>query len=339
MKFPESDIYKLKQLLASRKKIVIVTHRNPDGDALGSSLGFKFFLEKKNQEVDFVSPTAYTQNLSWIQGTKDILVNEGEAGKKLCEAKIKAADIIFCLDFNALSRLENLGEIIKSAPAEKVMIDHHQQPEDFASLVFSNVSYCSTAEMVYDIIADLDEENLVDEKTAECLYVGLATDNGFFQFSNTTANALQVASALVARGARPEYVSEKVNNIFRETRLRFFGYCLHEKLKLVKNGSVAYMMITQAEIKKFYLQGGDSEGLVNYAFKIDGVKVSAYFSEEPDRIKISFRSRGDIDVNTFARTFFEGGGHKNAAGGKSMINLEMTEKKFLEALESLNLKS
>ena len=339
MKFPKSDIDKLKQLLASRKKIVIVTHRNPDGDALGSSLGFKFFLEKKNQEVDFVSPTAYTQNLSWIQGTKDILVNEGEAGKKLCEAKIKAADIIFCLDFNALSRLENLGEIIKSAPAEKVMIDHHQQPEDFASLVFSNVSYCSTAEMVYDIIADLDEENLVDEKTAECLYVGLATDNGFFQFSNTTANALQVASALVARGARPEYVSEKVNNIFRETRLRFFGYCLHEKLKLVKNGSVAYMMITQAEIKKFYLQGGDSEGLVNYAFKIDGVKVSAYFSEEPDRIKISFRSRGDIDVNTFARTFFEGGGHKNAAGGKSMINLEMTEKKFLEALESLNLKS
>ena len=339
MKFPQPDIDKLKQLLASRKKIVIVTHRNPDGDALGSSLGFKFFLEKKNQEVDFVSPTAYTQNLSWIQGTKDILVNEGEAGKKLCEAKIKAADIIFCLDFNALSRLENLGEIIKSAPAEKVMIDHHQQPEDFASLVFSNVSYCSTAEMVYDIIADLDEENLVDEKTAECLYVGLATDNGFFQFSNTTANALQVASALVARGARPEYVSEKVNNIFRETRLRFFGYCLHEKLKLVKNGSVAYMMITQAEIKKFYLQGGDSEGLVNYAFKIDGVKVSAYFSEEPDRIKISFRSRGDIDVNTFARTFFEGGGHKNAAGGKSMINLEMTEKKFLEALESLNLKS
>lgn len=339
MKFPESLIGKLKQILASKKKIVIVTHRNPDGDALGSSLGFKFFLEKKNHEVDFVSPTAFTQNLNWIHGTKEVLVCENEMGKKLCEAKIKAADIIFCLDFNALSRLEGLGEIIKNSPAEKIMIDHHQQPEEFASLAFSDVKYCATAEMIYDIIADLGEENLIDEKTAECLYVGLATDNGFFQFSNTTPNALRVAAALVERGARPEYVSEKVNNIFRETRLRFFGYALHEKLKLVKNGSVAYMMITQAEIKKFYLQGGDSESLVNYPFKIESVKVSVYFSEEPDRIKISFRSRGDIDVNAFARNFFEGGGHKNAAGGKSKLTLELTEKKFLEALESLEMKN
>jgi phosphoesterase RecJ-like protein len=339
MKFSEELIGKLRQLLSSKKKIVIVTHRNPDGDALGSSLGFKFFLEKKNHEVDFISPTPFTQNLSWIPGTKEILVYENELGKKICEAKIAGADIIFCLDFNALSRLETLGDIINKSAAEKVMIDHHQQPENFASLVFSNVKYCSTAEMIYDIIADLNEESLVDEKTAECLFVGLATDNGFFQFSNTTPNALQVAASLVERGAKPEYVSEKVNNIFRETRLRFFGYCLNEKLKLVKNGSVAYMLITQPEIKKFYLQGGDSEGLVNYPFKIEGVKVSAYFSEEPDRIKISFRSRGDIDVNTFARTYFEGGGHKNAAGGKSMLSLAMTEKKFLDALESLELKN
>jgi phosphoesterase RecJ-like protein len=145
-----------------------------------------------------------------------------------------------------------------------------------------------------------------------------------------------VASALVAKGARPDYVSEKINNIFRETRLRFFGYCLNEKLKLVKNGQVAYMMINQSEIKKFNLQSGDSEGLVNYPFKIDGVKVSVYFSEEPERIKISFRSRGDIDVNAFARANFEGGGHKNAAGGISTIGLAATEKKFIEALEQLD---
>src|SRR5690606_32339581 len=144
---------------------------------------------------------------------------------------------------------------------------------------------------------------------------GLVMDNGFFQFSNTTPNALRVGAELVAKGVKPEYISERVNNNFRETRLRYFGYCLHEKLKLVKGGQVAYMMLTQAEIKSFNLQSGESEGLVNYPFKIEGVKVSAYFSEEADRIKISFRSRGDVDMNTFARTHFEGGGHRNAAGG------------------------
>ena len=337
MNFPEAGIATLKEILSSPKKVVIVSHRNPDGDALGSSLGWKFFLEKLNHEVSFISPNAYTQNLKWIQGTQDILVHENEIGRKLCEAKIKSADIIFCLDFNALSRLEALGEVIRATAAYKVVIDHHQQPEDFAALLFSNVKYCATSEMLYDIIADLGQTDLIDQRIAECLYVGLATDNGFFQFNNTTPNALKVAAGLVEKGAKPEYVSEKVNNVFRENRLRFFGYCLNEKLKLVKNGTVAYMLVTQAEIKKFNLQAGDSESLVNYPFKIEGVVVSAYFSEEPDRIKISFRSRGEVDVNTFSRTYFEGGGHRNAAGGKSGIGLEKTEKKFLEAIETLKM--
>ncbi len=337
MKFPEASIAALKEILSSPKKIVIVTHRNPDGDALGSSLGWKFFLEKLNHEVSFVSPNAFTQNLKWIQGTEEVMVYENEMGRKLCEAKINAAGFIFCLDFNALSRLEGLGDVIKNAPAAKIMIDHHQQPEDFAVVTFSNTTYCATAEMLYDVIAGLGKTDLIDQRIAECLYIGLATDNGFFQFNNTTPNALRVAAGLVEKGAKPEYVSEKVNNIFRESRLRFFGYCLNEKLKLVNNGTVAYILVTQAEIKKFNLQAGDSEGLVNYPFKIETVQVSAYFSEEPDRIKISFRSRGEVDVNTFARTHFEGGGHRNAAGGKSTIGLEKTEKKFLDVLETLNL--
>ena len=336
MKFLPAHIAQLKDILAVPKNVVIVTHRNPDGDALGSSLGFKFFLEKLGHEVSFISPNAYTVNLKWIKGTDGIMVYENSIGKKMCDAKIKSADLIFCLDFNALSRLENLGEVIKSAAAYKVMIDHHQQPESFADLAFSDTCYCATAEMVYDIIADMGQAELVDAQIAECLYVGLATDNGFFQFNNTTSNAHLVAAALVAKGAKPDYVSEKVNNIFRETRLRFFGYCLNEKLKLVKNNQVAYMMVTQAEIKKFNLQSGDSEGLVNYPFKIEGVKMCAYFSEEPDKVKISFRSRGEVDVNTFARSFFDGGGHRNAAGGMSTATLANTEKKFLESLESMD---
>ncbi|MFM2306083.1 MAG: hypothetical protein RLZZ367_752 [Bacteroidota bacterium] len=337
MRFAEEKVARLKEILSTPKKLVIVTHRNPDGDALGSSLGWKFFLEKLGHEAIFVSPNAYTQNLKWIHGTPDALVHENEIGRKLCEAHFKSADYIFCLDFNALSRLEGLGEIIGKASAPKIVIDHHQQPENFALLLFSDVSYCATSEMLCDLIEDLGGMEHMDARIAENLYTGLVTDNGFFQFNNTTPNALRVASVLVGKGARPDYVSEKVNNVFRETRLRFFGYCLNEKLKLVKGGSVAYILVTQAEIKKFNLQGGDSEGLVNYPFKIEGVQVTAYFSEEPDRVKISFRSRGDVDVNTFARTWFEGGGHRNAAGGKSSLSLEKTEKKFLDALESLKL--
>lgn len=336
MKFDSESISKLKEVIATPKKVVITTHRNPDGDALGSSLGWKMFLEKKGHEVTFISPTAYTSNLSWIPGTSTTVECENSKDRKSCDATIASANLIFCLDFNALTRLEALGSSIANSSAYKVMIDHHQQPESFADLPFSNTKYCATAEMVYDIIADLGELDLIDADIAECLYTGLATDNGFFQFNNTTPNAHMVAAGLLAKGARPDYVSEKVNNIFRETRLRFFGYCLHEKLKLVNDGKVAYMMLSQPEIKKFSLQSGDSEGLVNYPFKIEGVQVSVYFSEEPDRIKISFRSRGEVDVNTFARTYFEGGGHRNASGGKSTLSLAETEKKFLEAISSIN---
>lgn len=337
MKFSTLDIEKLKSLLASPQKGVIVSHKNPDGDALGSSLGWLFFLQKLGHEVVFVSLNDFTKNLSWIPGTELVLPYDNDTKRPTIQDRIEKAEVIFCLDFNALSRVEELGERIKNASAIKVMIDHHQQPESFAALTFSDTSYCATAEMVHDIIVDLGYEELIDGRIALCLYTGLTTDSGFFQFNSTTPNALRVGASLVEKGARPEYVSEKVNNVFKEHRLRFFGYCLHEKLKLVNSGKVAYMMLSQAEIKKFNLQSGDSESLVNYPFKIETVQVSVYFSEDTDRIKISFRSRGEVDVNTFARKNFEGGGHTNAAGGKSLQTLDATEKKFLDLLPTLNL--
>jgi phosphoesterase RecJ-like protein len=337
VKFSTLDIEKLKSLLATPQKVVVVSHKNPDGDALGSSLGWLFFLQKLAHDVVFVSPNDFTKNLSWIPGTDLVLPYDNDTKRPTIQERIEKAEVIFCLDFNALSRVEELGERIKNASAIKVMIDHHQQPESFAALTFSDTSYCATAEMVHDIIVDLGYEELIDGKIALCLYTGLTTDSGFFQFNSTTPNALRVGASLVEKGARPEYVSEKVNNVFKEHRLRFFGYCLHEKLKLVNNGKVAYMMLSQAEIKKFNLQSGDSESLVNYPFKIETVQVAVYFSEDVDRIKISFRSRGEVDVNTFARKNFEGGGHTNAAGGKSLQTLDATEKKFLDLLPTLNL--
>ncbi|MBP7390184.1 MAG: DHH family phosphoesterase, partial [Chitinophagales bacterium] len=186
MKFDKAKIEKLEDYLQSPKQVVIVTHPRPDGDALGSSLGLKMYLEKLNHTVTFITPTDYTKNLSWIPGTDSILTYESNMGKKMCEAKLASAELLFCLDFNAVSRLEDLGAFISASKAVKIVIDHHQQPEDFAEILFSDTSYCATAEMVYDILCDLGGESLIDDKIAECLYTGIATDNGFFQFSNTT---------------------------------------------------------------------------------------------------------------------------------------------------------
>ena len=329
-------ITELKTLLATPKKCVIVTHRQPDGDAMGSSLAWQRFLKALNHDAVFISPTEITQNLDWLPDYKTAISFENEKLKPQAQESIQNAEVIFCLDFNALSRLEGLGEIIAATTATKVLIDHHIQPEDFAQLVFSDTSYAATCEMIHDVIEQLDELDKVDKDTANLLYAGLCTDTGFFQFNNATPNVMRVAGGLIAKGAEPAFISEMVNNIFSEKRLRFFGYCLDRKLQFAKGGKVAYMILSSKEIKRFWLQNGDSEGLVNYPFKIKGVEMSVYFSEEGEKIKISFRSRGTkLDMSTFSRTHFEGGGHFNASGGKSLLSLEETEQKFLKALDDL----
>ncbi len=331
-------IQHLDNLLTGSKRIVIVSHRNPDGDALGSSLGWMLFLRKLGHTINYVSPNSATANLGWMPRISELVSFEDKTTNAKAKELIAAAEVIFCLDFNAITRLEELGSIITASTAAKVMIDHHQQPEDFATFAFNSTAHAATCEMVYDVIEAWEKTELIDTEIAELLYTGLCTDTGFFQFSNATPNVFKAAQALVAKGIRPDYISDKVLNIFHEKRLRFFGYCLQEKMKLVKGGKVAYMSVNQKDIKRFEQQQGDSEGLVNYPFKIEGVLVSVFFSEEPDKVKISFRSRGDeLDMNTFARTYFEGGGHFNAAGGKCKLPLAETEQKFLDALDSLPL--
>jgi phosphoesterase RecJ-like protein len=330
----QESIQALRELLQNPKKCVIVTHPRPDADAIGSSLGWKHYLEKKGHTVSFVSPTHYTANLSWIKGSEWIIDYEDNKGMALAKTKIAEAEVIFCLDFNNIARLEKPGEPVAESKAVKVMIDHHLQPEPF-DISFSNTSYAATCEIIYDIIDGFGDTELIDAKIAENLYAGLVSDTGFFQHPNTTPNVHKVAGALIARGADPAYVSDKVNNIFDSRRLHYFGYALLEKLKVVNDGKVAYISIGQSEARRFNLQLGDNEGLVNYPFKIQGVEVAVLFSEEREKVKISFRSKGDIDVNTFARKYFEGGGHKNAAGGKSLIGMEETEKKFIELVKEL----
>ena len=324
----------LKELLATPKKCIIVTHPRPDADAIGSSLGWKHYLEKKGHAATFISPTHYTANLSWIKGSEWILDFENEKTVKLAKEKIAEADVIFCLDFNNIARLEKPGDSVAASAAVKVMIDHHLQPEPF-NISFSNTDYAATCEIIYDIIDTLGDADLIDATIAENLYAGLVADTGFFQHPNTTPNVHRVAAGLISHGASPDYVSDKINNVFDSRRLHYFGYALLEKLKVVNDGKVAYISIGTSEARRFNLQLGDNEGLVNYPFKIQGVQVAVLFSEEREKVKISFRSKGDIDVNTFARKYFEGGGHKNASGGRSMIGMEETEKKFIELVKEL----
>lgn len=323
-------------LILDKKKSVIVTHRQPDGDAMGASLAWLLFLRNQGCDAHFVSPTDITRNLDWLPNYSEAISFEQEKGKKLAIELLQSAEAIYCLDFNAISRLEELGKLIAASTATKVMIDHHREPESFAQLVFSDVRYAATCEMIFETIQGLEKCNEINKNIATLLYAGLCTDTGFFQFNNTTPNVMQVAGKLIEKGAQPDYVSEMVNNVFHERRLNFFGYCLDRKLKLTCNGKVAYMMVSAKEIKRFHLQNGDSEGLVNYPFKIKGVEMTAYFSEEGDKVKVSFRSRGNVlDMNLFARNHFEGGGHFNASGGKCYLSLEQTEVKFLQALETL----
>ena len=330
----QDSIQALRELLQTSQKCVIVTHPRPDADAIGSSLGWKHYLEKKGHSVTFISPTHYTANLSWIKGSESIVDFEDDKAMKIAKAKIAEAEVIFFLDFNSIARLEKPGDAVAASSAIRVLIDHHLQPEPFP-ISFSNTDYAATCEMIYDIIELLGDGDLIDDTIAENLYAGLVADTGFFQHPNTTPNVHKVAASLVAKGASPAYVSDRVNNIFDSRRLHYFGYALLEKLKVVNEGKVAYISIGQSEARRFNLQLGDNEGLVNYPFKIQGVEVAVLFSEEREKVKISFRSKGDIDVNTFARKYFEGGGHKNASGGRSMIGMEETEKKFIELVKEL----
>lgn len=329
----KKKISALGNLLETPQHILIVTHPNPDGDAFGSVLSLSLFLQKYGHQTTVVSPSNFTKNFYWLPGIETL--ESFESNKEKLIEKVKTAETIFCLDFNTLTRIEEIGTHIAASKAVKVMIDHHQMPENFADITFSDTKYAATCEYLYDIFCELGKNEWIDKDIALNLYTGLATDTGFFNFNNTTDNVHKVAGALITAGVSPDFVQDKVFNIFREERLRYFGYCLQNRLKVVHHGKLAYMMVTKEDAAKFHLQAGDNEGLVNFPFKIEGVEVAVLFTEEIGKVKISFRSKGKIDVNDFARKYFEGGGHINAAGGKSKLSISDTEMSFLNKSKEL----
>jgi bifunctional oligoribonuclease and PAP phosphatase NrnA len=328
------DLPALQSLLAAPKKVVIVTHFKPDADALGSSLGLAGYLIKKGHSVDVITPSDYPDFLAWMPGKEIVtaLSKDSKAPEKKAQVLIAKAEVIFCLDFSNLKRINELGDMVKVATAKKMMIDHHLEPEHFADFEKWDVSSASTAELIYELIDELGEKELIDEDIANCLYAGLMTDTGGFRHNNTTHKEFEVASELVSRGAKPSEVAKNIYDTNSLERLRLTGYVLSQKLIVLPEFSTAYMTITWEELNRFGAQTGDTEGLVNYGLSIKGIKMAVLMYDRKEEIKLSFRSLADFDVNSLARKHFEGGGHKNASGGQSKLSLEETMKKFLAIL-------
>lgn len=324
----------LKALLSSPKKVAIVTHFKPDADALGSSLGLAGFLRKKGHRVDVITPSDYPEFLAWMPGSETVIAlskNSKEPAQKSA-AIISESDIIFCLDFSSLNRINELGDMVRQASAVKVMIDHHLEPEHFADYEKWDIKDASTAQLVYDFIVSLGEQYLVDASTANCLYAGLMTDTGGFRHNNTTAKEFKVAEELTQLGANPSEVARLVYDVNSLARLRLTGYVLNHKLTVLPEYRTAYMTLSQEELRKFDVQTGDTEGLVNYGLSIKDVQLSVLMYDRGEEIKISFRSLGTFSVNELARAHFEGGGHRNASGGSSKLSLNQTLEKFLKVL-------
>jgi phosphoesterase RecJ-like protein len=320
----------LRNILSTPKKVLITTHQNPDGDAMGSSLGLARYLKKKGHQVTVITPTNYPDFLKWLPGNSEVLIYPYNFSQSKTVAH--EAEVIFCLDFNALGRINELGEQVKHSSAVKVMIDHHQQPEDFAAYQLWDVTASSTAELIYDFIKLMGDPELIDREIADCLYTGLLTDTGGFQHPNTTPKVMRVAAEMLEQGVDSSTIYHTVFNSFTEQRLRLFGYSITEKLKVFPDLHAATISLSREEIQRFNVKSGDTEGIVNYPLKVVGIHLSILIIDRTEMIKLSFRSIGKFDVNTFARKHFNGGGHMNASGGTSTDTLANTIKKLEEIL-------
>lgn len=323
---------KFKALLKRSQNIIIVTHWSPDGDAMGSSLALYNYLVKTGKKATVITPNDYPNFLHWLPGNNKVI--DFLKSEKKATGLIKAADLIFTLDFNTFKRLEKLGEVLEKSTAPKVLIDHHQQPDNYAVLQYHDVKASSTCELVYELIVGLGGKKLIDKDIAACLYTGLMTDTGSFKYDSVTPQTHRIIAGLLETGLKISDVHSAVYDTYSEHRMRLLGYCLTEKMVVMPGYSTAYITLDDKEQERFHYQKGDTEGIVNYPFAIKGIRFCAFFSESKSegKIKVSFRSKGTFDVNKFARAHFSGGGHINAAGGKSDTSLKATIDKFVSLL-------
>jgi phosphoesterase RecJ-like protein len=328
MNIDKERVEELRNLLAEPRKVVIVGHTNPDGDAIGSSLALAEVLIARGHEVTCALPNNYPYYLRWIPNSERIIIYRNDKEHRADKA-IAEADVIICADMNSLTRADDLGAMVaNNTTAKRVLIDHHLFPAEGFDIMFSYPESSSTAFLMYTILVALYGEEVINQTIATQLYVGIMTDTGNFAFSNLSPELFRAVAALSATGIDIPQIYNNVYNSFTEGRARLFGYTINRKMKTLLGGKVAYMSLTEDEMRRFWFQQGDNEGFVNYPLSIKKMKMSAMFTQHSDCIRVSLRSRGNIDVNIFAQRYFNGGGHKNAAGGKSMLSMEETLKLF-----------
>lgn len=332
----KEDIEIVKNLLASPKKIAIIPHRSPDGDAMGSTLALYNFLKKLNHQPIVISPNDFPGFLAWLPGSESVLVYENE--KESVTKVLQSAELVFTLDFNALHRTGEMEQVLQKLKVPFVMIDHHQKPDNYALVTYSDTSIGSTCQMIYEFISSLGKKDLLDKTIATCLYTGIMTDSGSFRFPSTTSTTHRIVADLIDLGVNNSEIHNLVFDDNSFNRLQLLGRAL-QNMKVFPEYKTAYTTLSQNELDEFHYKKGDTEGFVNYGLTIKGINFAAIFIENRDEnsIKISFRSQGEFDVNQFSRENFNGGGHINAAGGKSTLSMEETTKKFENLLTKISI--
>jgi phosphoesterase RecJ-like protein len=323
----------LKGQLNKNSKVSIIGHKNPDGDALGSTLGLHLFMKELGITSQVIMPNSSPDFLAWLPSIDTILCYDND--KAQCEEELDNSDFVFTLDFNHLDRTGSLGDHLQKLNTNFVMIDHHQQPADYAPYMLSDTSIASTCELVHEYITTQYPETKLTADIASCLYTGIMTDTGSFRFPSTTSKTHRIIADLIDAGANNSEIHQNTFDNNAESRLHLLGRAL-QNLKVLKDLSTAYISLSQDDLNQYGFKKGDTEGFVNYALSLKGIKFAVIFIENKAEniIKISFRSIGDFDVNTFARNHYNGGGHNNAAGGKSDLDLNTTLEKFEETLNN-----
>jgi bifunctional oligoribonuclease and PAP phosphatase NrnA len=327
-----SDFKQLKNIIEQASSILITTHTNPDGDAIGSSLGMCHFLKALGkQDVKVMVPNDYPAFLKWLEGTKEVI--NFEHHPEIAKKAIESADLIFCLDYNDISRTDKPAEHLLNSKATKVLIDHHPYPKDQFDFAFSSTETSSTAELVFDFIGQTHGHQFLNRNIAEGLYVGIMTDTGSFSYMCNYAKTYNAVAMLVGQGIVPQKLHSLVYDTYSEGRLRLLGFCLSERLRVFKDYHTAYIYLSEKDLKRFNYRAGDIEGIVNYPLSIKDIKFAVLFREKNGTVRMSLRSKGSFAVNKIASEHFKGGGHKNAAGADSDLSLEQTLKKFEKLLE------
>ena len=322
-------LLEIKQLLSMPKNIGIIAHRNPDGDALGSSLALRFFLEKQGHLCRVVMPSESPRVFNYLKGIKDIHVFD--LAEDNARDVLKSSDVIFCLDFNGLDRVDKLADSITTSGATIIMIDHHIDPEPFADYYLSETTASSTCELVYKFIELLGQKDKIDVSIGEALFTGIITDTGSFKYA-TNPNVYRIAGELKALGIDDYKLNDLIFNCLTEKQLRLLGHALVNRMEVMSEYQTGIIALNKYDYEKYTIGRGDTEGIVNYILMMNNIKVAILLKQQPSIIKLSFRSKGDISVQEIARNHFKGGGHKNASGGSAYGNLPTIIEKIKEVI-------